>query len=530
MLLPVSATLFARVGVAGLVLNFVAIPAMVAVQLAGTLAVLLSTWWLAAARLAALIGELGVWAITSSARVVDVLPWLSWRVAPPAVAWVLAYYVAVGTLALTTRTRVKAAAAIAAVVGLACVLTSPDLSRAGPPAHVLRVTMMDVGQGEATLLQFPGGRSLLVDSAAASPAFDAGERVVAPALWALGVRRLDWLAITHPDLDHDGGALAVATALNVREVWEGVPVQSDPERSALRRQMHERGGSWRQLRSGDRLEVGGVDIQVLHPDLPDWERQRPRNDDSLVLRVTYGRTEFLLPGDVTAAIESGLPLDAGLASLRVLKLAHHGSRSSTTAGLLGTYKPVLALASAGQGNLFGHPAVAVLRRLENAQVRVFRTDRDHAITIESDGAGLRVWTWAGDSWQAGAWASSASMPSLRARVAMENSTSPISSWSAAGLSDAATRSSRTSSSILSRTPSTCGQSKPTVAARVPILLARVSAGKPRGRPDRRRVFRPARVRSRALTRSHCSLTCPAVSSLRRRRSAARSGTPRRSKT
>ena len=125
-----------------------------------------------------------------------------------------------------------------------------------------------------------------------------------------------------------------------------------------------------------------------------------------MLRVRYGRTEFLLTGDVTAAVESTLPPAGAPAFLRVLKLAHHGSRSSTSAALLGAYDPVLALASAGRGNLFGHPAADVVQRLQGAGVRLFRTDRDHAITIESDGAQLSVWTSAGESWRVRAWRSS----------------------------------------------------------------------------------------------------------------------------
>jgi len=270
----------------------------------------------------------------------------------------------------------------------------------------MRLTMIDVGQGEALLVQFPGGESLLVDAANASPSFDLGERVVVPSAQALGIRRLDWIAITHPDLDHIGGARAVVDLLDVREVWEGVPVPQNAERRALRDLVVSRGGVWRTLQARDRTSVGEVSIDVLHPPLPDWERQKVRNDDSLVLRFCYGQVEFLLTGDVGGAVERELGSGREERPLRVLKVAHHGSRSSTDEQFLSAYSPLVALVSAGAGNVFGHPAPAVLRRLSEQQTNVFRTDQSGAVIVETDGASVRVKSWAGERWQAAMWRSS----------------------------------------------------------------------------------------------------------------------------
>jgi competence protein ComEC len=158
-----------------------------------------------------------------------------------------------------------------------------------------------------------------------------------------------------------------------------------------------RGIAWRRLQQGDALEIGGAELVVLHPPPPDWERQRVRNDDSLVIRVRYGEVELLLTGDIGRAAEAALPVGADQAPrLRVLKVAHHGSRTSTSAGFLDDFVPRVALVSAGRSNLFGHPALDVTTRLTRAGAALFRTDRDGAVRVETDGRDVRVETMAGE--------------------------------------------------------------------------------------------------------------------------------------
>jgi len=158
------------------------------------------------------------------------------------------------------------------------------------------------------------------------------------------------------------------------------------------------------VRAGDHANIDGVDIIVQHPDPADWERQRVRNDDSVVLRVSYRDVEVLLTGDAGTEAEAALAAELAEASvparLRVLKVGHHGSRTSTSEALMRVFRPDVALISAGRGNLFGHPAPDVVARLQQSGAMTLRTDRDGAITIETDGAELRVltmthrwWTW-----------------------------------------------------------------------------------------------------------------------------------------
>jgi competence protein ComEC len=400
-LLPISLLLFARAGVAGLVLNFIAIPAMAVVQFAGLGAVLVLPLWPGFAVVAARVAGGAATLLVESSRLVEVWPWLSRDVPPPTVAIVATFYLATAWLWWAwSHPRGRAAASCACGVLLLAMITSPGLSRRRPQPSWVRLTMIDVGQGEAMLLQ-TREHAVLIDTGASTATFDAGRRTVAPALWSLGVRRLDYLIITHPDLDHIGGAGTLAHIFAPREIWEGVPVSRDPERRALREIAAARAIGWRAVQRGDRLELGSVLIEVLHPPLPDWERPRVRNDDSVVVRVRYGEADLLLTGDIGAAAEQELTPDVGAGRLRLLKVAHHGSRTSSSDAIVERYAPVVAMVSAGARNTFGHPAPEVVRRLADAGATLFRTDRHGALIVETDGRELRVQTWSGLRWRAG---------------------------------------------------------------------------------------------------------------------------------
>ena len=385
-LLPIAADVFSRVSLAGLVLNFVAIPAMAVVQLGGILTVTLDLFWSAGAAVAARIAGIAANWLVGSSALVDVAPWLSWRVPPPSVEWIVGYYAA-WALALWRGgpRRLRQISLASAVVSTVVVMTAPAVGVTPAFRGLLRVTMIDVGQGDAMVLQFPTGQSLLVDCGGTPGPFDIGGRVVTPSIWALGIRRLDWLAITHGDLDHIGGARAVLSDLRPREIWEGVPVPRSRELQALRADAGARGAAWRTLLAGAKLEIGDVVLEVLHPPPPEWERQKIRNDDSLVLRVLYDRVELLLTGDAGLEFEQRHPSATRPTPLRILKVAHHGSRTSSSAAFLSTFRPQVALVSAGRGNLFGHPAADVMARLTDVGADIFRTDRDAAVLVETDG-------------------------------------------------------------------------------------------------------------------------------------------------
>jgi competence protein ComEC len=250
------------------------------------------------------------------------------------------------------------------------------------PTGRLTLTFLAVGQGDAALVRWPDGRSWLVD---AGPE----EREVLEWLRRAGLRSLDVVAATHPHPDHIGGLPAVLAEVPVAEFW--VPRRAHPGEetfAALLDIASQRGVVVR--------DAGDPAVPALHP-LPGW-RSAPgdANEDSLALWLAYGQHRFLLAGDVEARAEAALVTRVGPVDL--LKVPHHGSRTSSGAALLQALRPRLAVLSCGPGNTFGHPHPEVLARY--AGTRLLRTDVDGTVEVVSDGLTLRVRTWRpGEGWR-----------------------------------------------------------------------------------------------------------------------------------
>ncbi|MDH3320723.1 MAG: DNA internalization-related competence protein ComEC/Rec2 [Betaproteobacteria bacterium] len=252
--------------------------------------------------------------------------------------------------------------------GAALMLPAVALPAPAPAPGEAWVTTFDVGQGLAVLVR-TARHALLYDTGPAYGDTDSGERIVAPALRALGVVRLDALVLTHDDGDHIGGALSILEYLEADALLHSLPehhpllVLASAPRRCLR------GVSW---------AWDGVRFELLHPSA---ERPaRRRNDESCVLRVSAGDSAMLLTGDIERAAELAIALE-GEARAEALLVPHHGSRSSSSAPLLAAVQPRLAVASAGYRNRFGHPAAAVLERYKDAGAALWRTDRDGAVTV-----------------------------------------------------------------------------------------------------------------------------------------------------
>ncbi len=407
-LLPVSAVVFSRVTFAGLVLNFVAIPLMTLVQVAGLATIGLSTLGPFVATLPGYAAHLAVSGLVDSARLVDLLPWLARRVPPPAPTVVIAYYVSVAgwffarrradagaTRCVRWRIMRRAAGATAIVAGV-CIVAGPPIVPWRGRAPRLHVTFLDVGQGDATFVRFPDGRTLLVDTGGvADGRFDLGGRVVAPALWALGLRRLDYLAITHGHPDHVGAGRAVVRDFRPGEVWEGTPVPPHEPVRVLRENADAARAAWRRLQTGDRVSFGGADLLVWHPPPPDWERQRVRDDDSLVIEVVFGQVSVLLTGDIGSQVERELAPHLAASRMRILKVPHHGSGTSSSADFLRAIRPAVVVISAGRGNPYGHPVPSVVRRYRDSGAAIFRTDEDGAVSLDTDGRSVSIRAFTG---------------------------------------------------------------------------------------------------------------------------------------
>ncbi len=400
-LMPIGAYVFSRVTMAGLLVNFAAIPCMTVVQVAAMGTVAVAAISDQAAAWTGYVTHLAAVGLVDSGKLVELVPWLARRVPPPAMGWLWAYYAAITVALLTAnrgrRWRLVSASGVVAAVTVAWVIVAAPVFPGVRPDRGVRVTFIDVGQGDSALVQTAGGFSILVDAGGAGGGrFDIGGRVVAPVLWAQGVRRLDALVVTHGDLDHLAGAVAVIRDFRPREIWEGVPVTAHAPLVELRAAADAAGASWRTLQRGDTVVRDGVTLTALHPPLADWERLRVRNDDSVVLEVRCGEVSFVLPGDIEASAEATVSEALGTTRLRVLEAPHHGSATSSGAALIGGAAPRVGIVSAGRGNRYGHPHAAVLQRLQAAGADIFRTDRDGAIVAGTDGRTLRIETFRGD--------------------------------------------------------------------------------------------------------------------------------------
>ena len=261
---------------------------------------------------------------------------------------------------------------------------SPRLSRS------LRVTFLAVGQGDATLVQLPGGAAVLVDGGGdlrglAPPGLDVGSRIVIPALAELGITRLDAVVLTHPHPDHAGGLFAVLDQLPVGEVW--LTGESGPGRigDLLRARAQARGIPVREPVPGA-VEMAGVRIEVLRSG---WNAARSTNDNSLVLRLVHGDVAVLLAGDVEALAEAELAQSGRELRSELLKAGHHGSRTSSTDAFLRGVQPRYVVFSVGAHNPFGFPHAEVTARAQGLGASTWRTDRG-AVTAVSDGRTLRV--------------------------------------------------------------------------------------------------------------------------------------------
>ena len=391
-LLPVMAETFSRVTAAGLVLNIVAVPAMAVVQIAGLVVVLAPIEAVGAA--AGWIAHIGASAILDSARLVDVAPWLAIRVPSPSPTTVAIYYVGLAACLWSPTRKTRLAGLVAlGLCGLVIITGSP----ARQNIRGLRLTMFDVGQGDALMVQV-GERAVMVD-AGGSPfggSFDIGSRVLEPALWARGVSAIDTLLLTHGDPDHIGGALTLIDDFNPRHLWQGIPVPRASSLQAVLERAVASGSVLEQRRDGEEFGLDEARLLVLHPPPPDWERQRVRNDDSVVIEILYHDVALLLTGDIGADVERAIIPRLVPAQTRILKVAHHGSRTSTSRELLEAWRPQIALISCGRANPFGHPAPEVIARLEAFGARIYRTDLDGEITVDTDGQHLVVTTFTGE--------------------------------------------------------------------------------------------------------------------------------------
>jgi len=269
----------------------------------------------------------------------------------------------------------------------------------------LRLTFLDVGQGDSTLIRLPHGKRILVDGGGlASSPFDLGERVLLPYFLSKNIGRIDTVVLTHPHPDHYGGLKSVVGALHPRELWWNGENLQDPWFQEFMNEVKRLGIPAKRLDSSTPpFETEGVRWEVLHPPTGEFSVMKPSsalvNNHSLVMTLSDRGLKILLTGDLQREGEEDLLKSGKIGPAAVMKIPHHGSDTSSTPEWVNAVCPRVGLIGVGRNNRFRFPREEVVQRYEAIGTRLFRTDEDGEVNLRWDGKKLEATNFAGERWE-----------------------------------------------------------------------------------------------------------------------------------
>jgi competence protein ComEC len=389
--IPFTAYYFGRISIVSLLANIVVVPMSGLCTFIGAAEIGFSFLSQGVAQLYAAANDFLVWFLlgfVKQAADVSFAYLETWHMSP---AIAVVYYVVVLGIFNIRRARIPALAIIFFLT-LGNGLIFADLWSASHPA--LRATVIDVGQGDAILLESPNAKRLLIDAGPSFRNSNAGARTIVPFLKRNGITRLEYFLITHPHSDHIGGACSILQSLQV----DTLLVTSSESASSRMKRVFEiaRTGKVRikVLNRGEQIPIdSAARLYVLHPS-PGEANDETWNNTSIVLKAMYGESSLLLVGDAESSVERKMIKRYGtFLACDIIKAGHHGSSTSTCEEFVNAVRPRMAVISVGAYNKFGHPSPMTLKTLEKHSIELHRTDKSGAIILESDGMHWRRREW-----------------------------------------------------------------------------------------------------------------------------------------
>ncbi len=261
------------------------------------------------------------------------------------------------------------------------------------PENKLSVCAIDIGQGDSFLIKFPGGQTALIDAGEATWYFDNGVKVVIPLLQFMGVDKIDAAFISHMDTDHYSGFVSLIQKGLIKKVFKPSLSSENAADKRFEEFLSENKIPFEYFKK-ERLQVGNCSLYILDNEAADSNSSFSMNDRSGVMKLVYGNTSFLFTGDAGIKREKLLLKDyPAFLHSDVLKLAHHGSKTSSSEKFLQVVNPEYALISAGLNNKFNHPSPVILERLNAASIKQLRTDLSGLVILQSDGDSIKILNW-----------------------------------------------------------------------------------------------------------------------------------------
>ena len=383
--LPMTAIYFERVPLLATIANLVVVPLAQVIVMLGFILIFVTLIWPAAAQLLGLVISMLLTGVTKFVALLAAAPLVKFEVAQYSHFFILVSFILLLCL-LTTLWHRRWGWTVIVLLSLANIFYWREFLRSSD----LRVTFLDVGQGDAAVIELPDCRAFLIDAGVWSERFDSGIRTILPYLRRRQISRLEAIFISHSHSDHIGGVRGLLTQIPVKQIFTSLPGKEKilpdyrPLCDSLQIPLH-------YLQAGDTLSIfSPLRLQILSP-LSFLVRDSTigANSRSLVMRLTYGQHRFLFCGDIEHGTEQLLlPLDS-LLSADILKVPHHGSVTSNTTAFLQKVKPAWAIISVGKWNRFNQPAAATLARFADLRISVVRTDKNGAVIFVSNGKNLR---------------------------------------------------------------------------------------------------------------------------------------------